>query len=583
MPSALISPVCSPRRWRLPVLLVLLAWVAAAHADTPASASPGLHYAASAEIDTHNVAGLQLAFTHSPDLQGAELRSQPVAAEGLLAYCSGHGHVWVLDGATGRLRWQATPPAAGPLASAPGAGVLPPVSVLPGQGCLGVAIQGGLLYLATLDGRVLTWTAATGLLRWETRVLPRDGSRGVLQGPPLVAGDVVIVGSSIAQPGQRGLLAGLDARTGRELWRSDVLAPEGAVWPVSPAGSVPASAGSRHPAEAVGGGGVGSTGVFDGEHQRVYWGTGSPLPLFDWVGANFMTHGAHPGLNPFTGGLLALDPQTGALRGWHQEVPHETWVRDSAGNPPLLLQRAGQAYVVHANRSGLVFVYTADLHLVRVWQLVRNFTLAGAVDPQTGELRRRLDYNAGAQRGVCPAIDGALPGGAGAYSPQIGLWYAAVSEWCMDVQIDQSPPADPALRERALLGGRMAWTAPPDGRPRGHLDARDPLTGAKVWTLEFPEPPMANLLATGGRLLFVADARGMLQALDAGTGRTLWRHADGDGHAGGLISYEAGGHQYIAVTSGWDNALHPAYTALFGGPFTTARTPHARLSVYRLP
>ena len=188
---------------------------------------------------------------------------------------------------------------------------------------------------------------------------------------------------------------------------------------------------------------------------------------------------------------------------------------------------------------------------MRVWSGVRNLNIASSFDPQTGVLRHRHDLDAGDRSGICPLVDGAFPGLPGTYSPQTGLWYKVGAEWCMDIDLDH--PVDPAA-PGAVLGGRFTPVPPRDGRVRAHLDARNPLTGAKVWTVGFPEPPLASLLSTAGRLLFVADARGGVQALDAGNGTKLW-HADGtEGYAGGLISYLADGHQYIAVVAGWDRA-----------------------------
>ena len=59
-----------------------------------------------------------------------------------------------------------------------------------------------------------------------------------------------------------------------------------------------------------------------------------------------------------------------------------------------------------------------------------------------------------------------------------------------------------------------------------------------------------GLLSTGGGLLFNATYDGWLEALDAETGDLLWRFNLGSGTNGGIISYEAGGKQYIAVATG---------------------------------
>src|SRR5260221_11540446 len=85
------------------------------------------------------------------------------------------------------------------------------------------------------------------------------------------------------------------------------------------------------------------------------------------------------------------------------------------------------------------------------------------------------------------------------------------------------------------IGANSKLVAPPDGPARGHLDARDPVTGDKKWEGTFTEPALASVLATGGNLVFVPDARGVLRPYDAEPGKELWSHNNGVGHNGGLI------------------------------------------------
>ena len=57
----------------------------------------------------------------------------------------------------------------------------------------------------------------------------------------------------------------------------------------------------------------------------------------------------------------------------------------------------------------------------------------------------------------------------------------------------------------------------------------------------------------------------MLHAYNATTGEELWSHNNGIGHIGGIISYGAGGKQYVAVMTGWGSLVGDEYPALFGG------------------
>ena len=52
-----------------------------------------------------------------------------------------------------------------------------------------------------------------------------------------------------------------------------------------------------------------------------------------------------------------MDPDTGKLKCYHQELPHDAWDFDSAVGEFVLIERGGKKYVVHPNKSGFVFVY----------------------------------------------------------------------------------------------------------------------------------------------------------------------------------------------------------------------------------
>ena len=58
-------------------------------------------------------------------------------------------------------------------------------------------------------------------------------------------------------------------------------------------------------------------------------------------------------------------------------------------------------------------------------------------------------------------------------------------------------------------------------------------------------------------MVFTGDLNGDVLALDAGNGSVLWRNATGAALGGGVISYQAGGHQRVAVAAGMSPANWP--------------------------
>ena len=145
----------------------------------------------------------------------------------------------------------------------------------------------------------------------------------------------------------------------------------------------------------TGGGGGWMPGTYDSETNTILWGTANPAPLYDWSGADYKTQGARPGDNLYTSSVIGLDIDTGKLKFYHQELPHDAWDFDSAVGEFVMLDRDGQKLVVHPNKSGYIFVYDRNLGVKNVWRIVENINFVKDIDPKTGELIGRRDFSAG--------------------------------------------------------------------------------------------------------------------------------------------------------------------------------------------
>jgi alcohol dehydrogenase (cytochrome c) len=205
-----------------------------------------------------------------------------------------------------------------------------------------------------------------------------------------------------------------------------------------------------------------------------------------------------------------------------------------------------------------------------------------SIDPKTGELIGRRDMTEGKQKDLCPAIAGGVSWNSGTYDPATGWYYKVANEWCIDLEIVKAAPiTEPAAQLN--IGATFKFTDPVGGKMHGHVDARDPITGKVAWSVDYPEPPLASLLSTAGGLVFVPDARGWLHAHDAKTGKELWKGNDGAPHNGGIVSYEAGGKQYIAVVTGGPSLVTEGFPDLFpNGPFKTMEKDTGAIVVYTL-
>jgi len=282
--------------------------------------------------------------------------------------------------------------------------------------------------------------------------------------------------------------------------------------------------------------------------------------------------------------MIALDPDTGQLKSYFQTLPHDTWDFDSSVGEFVSIDRDGKQLMVHPNKSGYIFVYDrADAKIENVWPIMKASNFVKDIDPRSGELIGRRDFTAGPQSEVlCPAIAGAVSWNSGSFSPKTGFYYKIGNEWCMTLDVKKTTPVtEPQVQLN--IGAEFKFAPPPGGEISGHLDARDPVTGKVKCQVSFREPPLASVLATAGNLVFLPDTAGITHAYDAETGKELWSHNDGIGHVGGIISYAAGGRQFIAVPAGWGSLVGEGYGALFGEPYKSMPVDAGALIVYALP
>ena len=521
----------------------------------------GWSYSPLDQINANNVKDLEVAWISVPGHATRGLQTMPLVADGVLYYTGSYSRVFALDGATGKQLWSYTPELDETLIARQ---THSPYN-------RGAAIGEGRLYVGTVDGRLIALDMKTGKVDWDTKLQDSEKLTVGFTGAPLYAKGTVVIGSQGGEwPGQ-GPLYGVDAATGKVKWKFNTVGGDDA-----------SKQSYGNDSWRTGGGGGWMPGTFEPETNIVYWGTANPAPLYDWSGDKWKTEGPRPGDNLYTTSVLALDIDTGELKAYHQELPHDAWDFDSAIGEFVKVDRDGKHYIVHPNKSGFIFVYDRDLKVQNVWPLIHNYNFVKSIDPKTGELIGRRDFTAGkAAEPLCPAIDGGVSWNSGSYSPETGLYYKVGNEWCIDLEVVKTTPVtEPVVQLN--IGANFHEVPPPGGDIYGHLDARDPITGEKKWEVRFPEPPLSSVLSTGGNLVFLPDARGVVHAYNAETGAELWNHSDGLGHVGGIISYSAGGKQYVAVTVGFGSLVSDGYGKLFGEPFKSMPRDEGLLVVYSL-
>ena len=91
----------------------------------------------------------------------------------------------------------------------------------------------------------------------------------------------------------------------------------------------------------------------------------------------------------------------------------------------------------------------------------------------------------------------------------------------------------------------------PWSQARGWLTAFDAATGKEKWKYAASKPMISGVATSGGDLLFAGELSGNFRVFDGRDGKILYTHNVGGPISGGVISYDAAGHQNVAIVSGY--------------------------------
>jgi alcohol dehydrogenase (cytochrome c) len=398
----------------------------------------------------------------------------------------------------------------------------------------GLAVAGDTVFLASFDARMIAIDAKTGRELWKTEPAgdPKDGYAFTVA--PLVVKDKVIAGTAGGEFGVRGFIAAWDVKTGKEVWRFNTVPGPGEAGHDSWGGD-----GWMH-----GGAPIWVTGSYDPELNLTYWGTGNPGP--DWDGAG------RPGDNLYSCSVIALDPDTGMLKWHYQFSPHNEFDWDSTQIPVLAdmdWQGKPRKLMLWANRNGMSYVLDrANGQFLKGFPFVKVNWVDGF-----DEKGRPIPVP-----GIAPTKEGTLvyPGNQGgtnwyspSFSPRTGLFYVSAWENTSTTYIkgDTAPEFKP--------GGGFTGLFPRPGLAtddvHSSIQAIDPKTGTKRWTYRINTPSTeAGVLTTASDMLFSGARDGSFFALDARTGKLLWQTNLGPSVAAAPITYAVNGKQYVSIVAG---------------------------------
>ncbi len=491
----------------------------------------GQRYSPLARISRDNVKNLKLAYA-VPLGGGAGnefTNATPLAEDGFLYVTDSWNVLYKIDarsGDVGRIVWRMDPKQERQMRSR------------------GAALWGNLVITGAggfgNSPRIIATDKETGKVVWESSF--SDTPDVTFTAAPLAIKDKIIVGAANGDQGVRDWIAGLDAATGKRVWRQFTV----------PAPGEPGSETWKGNTNAwqTGGGAVWVTGTYDPATNQTIWGTGNPVPMFDPF--------YRPGDNLYTNSAISYDPDSGKMNWYFQFTPGDMWDYDEVGTHILIdgnVAGEQRKLITHSARNG--FLYTFDRFngqtvLAKPYMEV-NWTKG--IDQKTG---KPLDYDptkdiqtyAGVGnlvpgqplKRVCPSQAGGNNYWPSSYSPKTKLLYIPALSNCVTVTIDR----EKHNAQRGWNGG-LSQT---EERWESNLTAADPLTGEVKKSVHLRYPNYSGTLATGGGLVFLALLDGTVAAYDDTTLDELWKINVGSGFSAPPMTFEVNGKQYVAIVSG---------------------------------
>ena len=417
----------------------------------------------------------------------------------------------------------------------------------------GVAYGDGKIFLHQADTTLVALDAMSGKMMWSAK--NGDISKGQTgTAAPMVVDDKVYLGISGGEFGVRGHLTAYDINTGERVWRGYSMGPDSDTLMGPATTHLGQSVGKDSGLTTwegdqwkIGGGTTWGWFSYDPEVNLVYYGTGNPST---WNPVQ------RPGDNRWSMTIFARDADSGQAKWVYQMTPWDQWDYDGVNEMILAdipVDGTMRKTLVHFDRNGFGYTLdrvTGELLVAEKFDPVVNW--ATHVDMKTGRPQVVDKYAPGAQgedvntTDICPAALGTKDQQPAAFSPMTGMFYVPTNHVCMDYE----PFRVSYTAGQPYVGATLKMYPAPGGDHMGNFIAWDAGTGEIKWSNEEKFSVWSGALATAGNVVFYGTLEGYLKAVDAKTGKELYKFKTPSGIIGNVMTYRHGGKQYVAVLSG---------------------------------
>ncbi len=515
----------------------------------PAKDYANTRYSTLNQINTGNVGKLQVAWTFSTGVLRGHEGGPLVIGDVMYVHAPFPNTVYALDlNNDGKILWKYEPKQ--------------DPSVIPVMCCdtvnRGVAYGDGKIFLHQADDKLVALDAKTGKQVWSaTNGDPKKGQTGT--SAPLVVKDKVLVGTSGGEFGVQCSLAAYDINSGKLVWRGYSEGPDDQMLvddkttalgkPIGKDSSLKTWEGDQW---KIGGGCTWGWISYDPQLNLVYYGSGNPST---WNPVQ------RPGDNKWSMTIWARDADTGVAKWVYQMTPHDEWDYDGVNEMILSDQQIGGAtrkLLTHFDRNGLGYTLdreTGELLVAEKFDPKVNWTTGVDMNKNSANYGRPAvvtqystqaggaDHNT---TGICPAALGTKDEQPAAYSPDTQLFYVPTNHVCMDYE----PFKVSYTAGQPYVGATLSMFPPAGETNMGNFIAWDGKTGKIVWSDPELFSVWSGALATAGGVVFYGTLEGYLKAVDAKTGKELYKFKTPSGIIGNVMTYQHGGKQYVAVLSG---------------------------------
>jgi len=423
----------------------------------------------------------------------------------------------------------------------------------------GLAYGDGKIFLHQADTTLVALDAKTGKVAWTAKNGdPSKGSTGT--SAPMVIKDKVLIGISGGEFGVQAHMTAYDIKTGKQVWRAYSEGPDDQILvdpqkttelgkPVGKDSSLKTWEGDQW---KIGGGATWGWISYDPQLNLIYYGSGNPST---WNPKQ------RPGDNKWSMTVWARDPDTGMAKWVYQMTPHDEWDYDGVNEMILSDQQisgTARKLLTHFDRNGLGYTLdraTGELLVAEKYDPKVNWTSGVDMNkssPTYGRPKVLDQYSTDKQgedhnvKGICPAALGSKDEQPAAYSPDTQLFYVPTNHVCMDYE----PFKVSYTAGQPYVGATLSMYPPPGESNMGNFIAWDGKTGKIVWSNKEEFSVWSGALATAGGVVFYGTLEGYLKAVDAKTGKELYKFKTPSGIIGNVTTYEQGGRQYVAVLSG---------------------------------